>query len=78
MRTTVTVKPGPISCPDFNRGDLVISDTGRIVLVTGDGKDAGTFAGVSLVDHVKVMDNSASWVKHAFVPFIGKITLEGK
>lgn len=67
---------GPVD--EWAQGNLVKSDQGRIVLITGRGGNDDTFAGVSIVDPKRVGDYSPTWVKNAFTPFVGKLTIESE
>lgn len=61
----------------FSAGDLAISDQGRIVVVTGDGSSAGTFAGTILHPvEGEPVHHATNWSYGCFRLFKGKITME--
>ena len=78
MATKVEVSQKSGKPTSFKRGELVISNIGRIILVTDESPYTSTFSGVQLHPVGELGRESFAWDKDCFTQFQGKITLEGE
>lgn len=73
------VKPVNMDKDIFKEGNLVVSQEGKVYLVTViaqgyDDNQRGTFWAIDLATGI----SGGNWLKCAFKQFVGTITLEGK
>lgn len=77
--TVVDVKPADMNKDIFKEGNLVVSDDGKVFLVTViaqgyDDDQPGTFWAINLQNGI----SGGNYCKSCFKQFVGTVTLEGK